>query len=70
MSFSRMQFTQFQTEYWFITCSNNLTLKLGKYLATSQPGSGAAREKFDELMSPNWTFYVTQSFLSRDPFGF
>jgi len=31
----------------------------------------AAREKFDELRSsPIWTFYVTQSFLSPDPFGF
>jgi len=32
-------------------------------------GPGAARKKFDELSSPIWTFYVTQSFLSRDPFG-
>jgi len=39
-------------------------------LFISQPGPGAAREKFDELMSPIWTFYVTQSFISCDPFGF
>jgi len=31
--------------------------------------NGAAQEKFDQLTSPIWTFYVTQSFLSRDPFG-
>jgi len=36
---------------------------------TSQPGPGAARKKFDELTSPIWTFYGSQSFLSRDPFG-
>jgi len=36
----------------------------------SQPGPGAAKEKFNEVKSTNWTFYVTQSFLSRDPFGF
>jgi len=36
----------------------------------SQPGPGTAWEKFDGLMSLIWTFYVTQSFLSRDPFGF
>jgi len=29
---------------------------------TSQPGPGAARDKFDELTSPIWTFYVTQRF--------
>jgi len=40
------------------------------YIYISQPGPGSAREKFDELVSPIWTFYVTQSFLSRDPFGF
>jgi len=40
------------------------------YINTSQPCPGAAREKFDELTSTTWTFYVTQSFLSRDPFGF
>jgi len=39
-------------------------------LFTSQPGPCAAQEKFDELISPIWTFYITQSFLSRDPFGF
>jgi len=39
------------------------------YSYTSQPGPGAAREKLDELTSPIWTFYVTQGFLSRDPFG-
>jgi len=41
-----------------------------KILITSQPGPGSAREKFDELMSPIWTFYVAQNFLSHDPFGF
>jgi len=39
-------------------------------LSTSQPGPGAAREKFEELISPIWIFYVTQSFLSRNPLGF
>jgi len=39
-------------------------------LLTSQPGPGAAREKFDELTSPIWTFYINESFLSRYPFGF
>jgi len=39
-------------------------------LPTSQPGPGATREKFDELMSPIWAFYIIQSFLSHDPFGF
>jgi len=38
------------------------------YKYTSKLGPGAAREKFNELTSPIWTFYVTQSFLSRDPF--
>jgi len=40
------------------------------FIYTRQPGPGAAREKFDELTSPIWTFYVTQSFLSSDLFGF
>jgi len=40
------------------------------YGKISQPGPGASQEKFDELTSPIWTFYVTQSFLSRGPFGF
>jgi len=26
-------------------------------------------KKFDELMLSIWTFYITQSFLSLDPFG-
>jgi len=38
--------------------------------STSQPAPGAAREKFNEIKSPIWIFCVTQSFLSRDPFGF
>jgi len=33
-------------------------------LFISQPGPGAGREKFNEIKSPIWTFYVTQSFLS------
>jgi len=39
-------------------------------LYTSQLGPGAAQEIFDELTLPIWTFYVTQSFLSRDHLGF
>jgi len=39
-------------------------LKLFVLFFTSQPGPGAAQKSFDELTSPIWTFYVTQSFLS------
>jgi len=46
------------------------TKTFSKILKTSQPGPGAAREKFGELTSPTWTFYVTQGFLSRDLLGF
>jgi len=33
---------------------------------TSQPGPGTAREKFDEIKSPIWTYFVKQSFFSFD----
>jgi len=39
-------------------------------LNTSQPGPRAAQEKLNEIKSPIWTFYVPQSFLSHDLFGF
>jgi len=39
------------------------------YIYTNQPSPGAAREKFDELTSPIWRFYITQNFLFCDPFG-
>jgi len=48
--------------FLFITLAQTL-------YSTSQPGPGAAREKFDALTSPIWTLNVTQSFLFRDPFG-
>jgi len=37
---------------------------------TSQPGTGTSQEKFNEIKSPTWTFYVTQSIFSRDLFRF
>jgi len=40
------------------------------YQDTSQPGPGSTRKKFNELTSTIWTFYITQSFLSCDPFEF
>jgi len=35
------------------------------YKYTSKPGPSAAREKFDELTSPIWTFFAKQSFGGR-----
>jgi len=40
------------------------------YIKTRQPGPAGAWEKFDELMSPIWTFFVKQSFFSSDLFRF
>jgi len=54
----------------FTLTKGPLQPNLMKLFKTSRPGPGAAREKFDKLMSPIWTFYITQSFLSCDPFGF
>jgi len=43
-----------------------VTFKIIVLSYTSQPGPGTAREKFDEIKSPFWTFFVKQSFFSRD----
>jgi len=51
-------------------CKQLWTFRFVLYIPTSQPGPGTGWEKFDKLTSPIWTFYVTQSFLSCDPFGF
>jgi len=50
--------------------SQNVFLEVIIIFRTSLLGSGAAWKKFDELKSPIRTFYITQSFLFRDPFGF
>jgi len=38
------------------------------FCQTSQPGPSAAREKFNGIKSPIWTFFVKQSFFSSNLF--
>jgi len=40
------------------------------YRYTSQPGPGAAREKFNELKFTLWTLFVQPNFFSSDLFRF
>jgi len=74
-AYSTLQSNDYRNKnYWFsinspnVKCLDNLMNSL-IYL-TSRPGSGTTREKFDELTSPIWTFFVKQSFFYSDPFGF
>jgi len=74
-----MTFLYFQLKYflpWEDLVLSNSKMALSSFhynsnlVNTSQPGPGTTWEKFDEFTSPIWTFYITQSFLSHDLFGF
>jgi len=47
-----------------------LSLHKSFLILASQPGPGAAREKLNEIKSPNFTFFVKQSFFSGNLFRF